>query len=63
MEAWTRWCFLEMSICCAVGLEGNTRRITIAYISRKISSCSHSSGVLSVSAGEMTQPREIHMAK
>lgn len=37
MESWTRWCFLKMSICCAVGLEGNTRRITIAYVFRKIS--------------------------
>lgn len=24
MELWTRWCFLETSVCCAVGLEGNT---------------------------------------
>lgn len=37
MESWTRWCFLKMSICCAVGLERNTRRLTIAYVFRKIS--------------------------
>lgn len=37
MESWTRWCFPKMSICCAVGLEGYTRRITIAYVFRKIS--------------------------